>query len=89
MIIPHPESDLKLNIMVLGAEVIKILQGANTDKYILVEKVLTNFLKTDDRRTPDLFIHCLLFLYSVGLIDQKGYKIKLTPQIIEQPNLFN
>jgi hypothetical protein len=89
MIIPHPESDLKLNIMVLGAEVIEILQASKSDKYILVEKILTIFLKIDNRRTPDLFIHCLLFLYSVGLIDQKGYKIKLIPQIIEQPNLFN
>lgn len=90
MIIPHPESDLKLNVMVLGSEVIKILKTrSNGDKYVLVENILTDFLKGDERRTPDLFIYSLLFLYSVGLIDQRGYKVKLIQQVAKQTKLFD
>src|SRR5665648_1253561 len=78
MIIPHPESDLKLNVMVLGSELIKILtKRGKGARYVLVENILTDFLKGDVRRTPDLFMYSLLFLYSIGLIDQRGYKICL------------
>jgi hypothetical protein len=90
MIIPHPESDLNLNVMVLGSEVIKILKTRSSgDKYVLVENILIDFLKGDERRTPDLFIFSLLFLYSVGLIDQRGYKVKLTQQVAKQTKLFD
>lgn len=90
MIIPHPESDLKLNVMVLGSELIKILnKRGKGERYILVENVLMDFLKGDERRTPDLFLYSLLFLYSIGLIDQRGYKIKLTPHVFEQAKLFD
>lgn len=90
MLIPHPESDMKLNIMVLGSELIEILRKrGKKNNYVLVENILTDFLKEDERRTPDLFIYSLLFLYSVGLIDQRGYKIKLTPQMPEKTNLFD
>lgn len=90
MIIPHPENDMKLNVMVLGSEVIEILKTRGKgDKYVLVENILIDFLKGDERRTPDLFMSSILFLYSVGLIDQRGYKIKLTPQIAKQIKLFD
>lgn len=90
MLIPHPESDMKLNVMVLGSEVIKILKTrCKGEKYVLVESILTDFLKGDERRTPDLFMYSLLFLYSVGLIERRGYKIKLTPQVVEQTKLFD
>lgn len=89
MIVPHPESDLGLNVMVLGAEIIKILNTSkNKDRHILVENVLGEFLKPDERRTPDLFIYSLLFLYSVGLVERKGYKVKLTPRNDIQTKLF-
>lgn len=89
MIIPHPENDIKLNIMVLGSDIIKIMKSkGKEEKFILVENILNEFLKVDERRTPDLFIYTLVFLYSIGLIDQKGYKIKLIPQITKQPKLF-
>lgn len=89
MIIPHPESDMKLNIMVLGSEIIKIMKSRVKDeRYILVENILTDFLKEDERRTPDLFMYSLIFLYSVGLIDQRGYKVKLSPKIRKQRTLF-
>ena len=90
MILPHPESELNLNVMVLGSELIKILtRRSNEERYVLVENIMTEFLAKDVRRTPDLFIHTLLFLYTIGLIDQKGYKIKLTPHVTQQINLFD
>lgn len=90
MIIPHPESEMKLNVMVLGSELIKILtKRGKGDRYVLIENILTDFLKEDGRRTPDLFMYSLLFLYSVGLIDHRGYKIKLTPYVEKQTKLFD
>jgi hypothetical protein len=89
MILPHPESDLNFNIMVLGSEIIKILRGKERGRgYILVETVLNQFLNSDEKRTPTNFIHTLIFLYSIGLIDRKGYKIKLTPIGEIQGELF-
>lgn len=90
MIKPHPESDMRLNIMVLGTDIIAMLNSkANKNKFVLVESLLTQFLKRDEKRSPDLFIYTLTFLYSVGLIEHKGYKVMLTPKIEQQQqNLF-
>ena len=81
MILPHPESDLSMNIMVLGADVVRLLQNR---EFVLLEDVLTDFVKKGAKRTPDLFFNTLVFLYSCGLIDKKGYKVRLTPQIVKQ-----
>ncbi|GAA3946808.1 hypothetical protein GO495_27315 [Chitinophaga oryziterrae] len=90
MIRPHPESDLQLNVMVLGSNVITLLKSKSKNgDYILLENIINDFLKADKKRTPDLFIYTLLFLYSIGLIDYKGYKIKLTPNLEKHPNLFD
>jgi hypothetical protein len=90
MIKPHPESDIRLNIMVLGSEIISILNSkVYKDRYVLVENILSEFLKRDTRRTPDLFLYALIFLYSVGLLEYKGYKIILTPSKEEQLDLFH
>lgn len=90
MILPHPESDMKLNIMVLGSELIAVLKNKNKDdKYVLIENLMTDFLKKDERRTPDLFMNSLVFLYSVGIINLKGYKIKLSRQLSPQIKLFD
>lgn len=87
MILPHPESDLYLNIMVMGADIVKMLKGSSN--FHLIENLIQNFLKKDKKRTPDMFLNTLTFLYSVGLIDQKGYRVKLTPrQYEEQRKLF-
>ncbi len=87
MILPHPESDLSLNIMVLGADIVKMLKGSSN--FYLVEKLIQKFLQKDKKRTPDMFLNALTFLYSVGLIEQMGYKVKLTPKQYEiQGNLF-
>lgn len=78
MILPHPESDLNLNIMVLGAEIIeKLSTKKNKDHFILIDKLLEDFLKKDKKRTPELFFHCITFLYSIEIIIYKGYKLKI------------
>ena len=74
MILPHPESDLRISIMVLGTDIIKILKKGN---YILVEDVMWEFIKASEKRTPEMFLNTLVFLYSFGLIEKKGYKIRL------------
>ncbi len=74
MIFPHPESDLSLSLMVLGSELIELL--GQEKGYIFVEDLLINFLGKDKRRTPDLFLDSLTFLYAVGVIQTNGYKIK-------------
>lgn len=85
MILPHPESDLSINLMVLGADIIQTLKGR---EFILVEDALSVFLKNSSKRTPDMFFNTLTFLYSCGLIEKKGYKIKLAPRNIRQIELF-
>ena len=85
MILPHPESDLSMNIMVLGIDIIRLLKR---QKFVLLEDVLTDFVNKDAKRTPDLFLNTLTFLYSCGLIEKKGYKIRLIPRNIGQMELF-
>jgi hypothetical protein len=86
MILPHPESDLKLNIMVLGAEIIEQLKGKD---FILVESLLEKFLKTGSKRTPDMFFNSLTFLYSCGILERKDYKVKIVAKSIKQTSLFD
>lgn len=93
MILPQPESNLKTNLMVLGADIISIM--GNTpykNKYVVVDDVMTKFLKRDKDRTPDLFLYALTFLHTLGSIDKKGYKIKLVKKENEgeiQTSLFD
>lgn len=85
MILPHPESDLSVNIMVLGTDIVRLLKGHD---FVLVEDVLTSFVKGGSKRTPDMFLNTLTFLYSCGLIEKKGYKIKITSRKMRQTDLF-
>jgi len=75
MITPQPESDLSLNIMVVGADVIKLLKQ-NKD-YMIVEDLMTKFISRDSRRTRNLFFDTLTFLYTLGLIGADNYKVRL------------
>lgn len=88
MILPHPESDFSTNILVVASDIIKELQKHKTS--VLLEKVMVSFLKKDIKRTPDLFIKSLTFLYSFGLIEYSNYKVKLIPKKTQnqQQNLF-
>ena len=87
MILPHPESDLSINILVLGKDVIELLKKKNT--FVLVESLLEEFLRNGSKRTPDMFLNTIAFLYSVGLIEQQGYKIKLNVSNSTQQLSFN
>lgn len=75
MILPHPETDFSTNILVVASDIIKELQKHKTS--VLLENVMESFLKKDIKRTPDLFIKSLTFLYSFGLIEYSNYKVKL------------
>ncbi len=87
MILPHPETDFSTNILVVATDVIKELK--HHKKTVLLEKVMQSFLNKDIKRTPDLFIKSLVFLYSFGLIEYDNYKVKLTPRTRKQQmNLF-
>jgi len=78
MILPHPESNLKINLMVLGADIIDILSKSPfKNKYAVIDDVMIKFMKVDINRTPDLFLYSITFLHLIGSIDKKGYKIKL------------
>jgi len=85
MILPHPESDLSVNILVLGTDIIKCLKNRG---FVLIEDVLITFLSKENKRTPDMFLNTLAFLFAVGVIEKKEYKIKLTPRIPKQIELF-
>jgi len=87
MILPQPESNLKTNLMVLGADIINIM--GNTpfkNKYAIVDDVMNRFLSRDKDRTPDLFLYALTFLHTLGSIEKKGYKIKLVKRENEGEN---
>lgn len=87
MILPHPETDFSTNILVVATDIIKELK--HHKKTVLLEKVMQSFLNKDIKRTPDLFIKSLVFLYSFGLIEYDNYKVKLTPRTQQQKmNLF-
>lgn len=87
MILPHPETDFSTNILVVATDIIKELKRHK--KSVLLEKVMQSFLNKDIKRTPDLFIKSLVFLYSFGLIEYDNYKVKLTPRTSKkQMNLF-
>ena len=87
MILPHPETDFSTNILVVATDIIKELKRHK--KTVLLEKVMQSFLNKGIKRTPDLFIKSLVFLYSFGLIEYDNYKVKLTPRTgKQQMNLF-
>ena len=75
MILPHPETDFSTNVLVVATDIISDLKQYKDT--VLLEKVLYSFLKKDVKRTPDLFIKSLIFLYSFGIIEYDNYKVKL------------
>ena len=85
MILPELESDLRMNILVLGNE---LLDQLIRKKEILIENLLTEFLEKDVKRTPNLFVETITILYAIGLIDIKDYKIRVVPYDKTQTTLF-
>lgn len=86
MLLPHPESDLSLNIMVLGSEVIELLNKEK--KFVFIDDIMNQFLQKDRRRSPEYFFDTVTFLYMLGIIDYKGYKIKILKNDHTQQTLF-
>ncbi len=82
MILPHPETDFSTNILVVSADIIRELKRHK--KTVLLEKIMQSFLNRDIKRTPDLFIKSLVFLYSFGIIEYDNYKVKLVLRINEK-----
>lgn len=85
MILPHPESDLSTNILVLGTEIIRLTRGKD---FVLIEDLMNSFIGGGKKRTPDLFLYTLTFLFACGVIEKKGYKIKLVQRRTEQMGMF-
>ena len=87
MILPQPESNLKTNLMVLGADIISIMDSSPfKNKYVIVDDIMNKFLNRDKDRTPDLFLYALTFLHTIGSIEKKGYKIKLVKKENQEAN---
>lgn len=76
MILPHPESDFKTNILIISADIIKILKKKKGN--LLIDDTMQSFLNQDKRRTPNMFFNSLLFLFTVGIIELNGYKLTLS-----------
>jgi hypothetical protein len=76
MIIPHPESDMSLNLMVVSSDIIRILKDKKD--YVLVDNALKEFMNNDERRTQDMFFNSVTFLFSIGIISEQNYKMRLT-----------
>lgn len=85
MSIIQPESDLSLNVVILGAEIISYLLDANEN--VIIEKILKKFIFKDSRRNHTLFFDTLTYLYSVGLIKLKDYCIKMISDKLKQRSL--
>ena len=75
MIIPQPESDLSLNLMILGADIIGILKKQHES--IVVDKLLKEFVKSDLRRTHEMFFNAFTYLYALGIVNERNYKVRL------------
>lgn len=73
MIIPQPEADMSLNILVVGADVIKVLRNNE----MTVDDVLKVFMKTDNRRTLRLFYDTLTFLFILGILEESNYILRI------------
>lgn len=82
MILPHPESDLSLNIMVMAADIIGFLKKRRN--YVLAVLLMDDFLKKDKRRTPDMFINSVTFLYALGYIKQDNLRLRLDDSAIRK-----
>lgn len=74
----NPETDLSLCPMVLGADIISILNRHREP--VMVDDLAAQFYRSDSRRKSKHFYETLEFLYMVGVIEHKAYHIFLTPE---------
>lgn len=72
MLIPTKHENLRLNVLVLGAEMLKLLRGG--DQWESVESLFDNLTE----RVPaslDQYYDAVLFLWLAGLVKKDGYFI--------------
>jgi hypothetical protein len=81
-----PDSCLDLSSAVLGADIVRIL-GRRTGS-VLVEAVLTDFLKGDARRTHTMFFDALTVLYCLGFVRLDDYRVELVAHDPPRETLF-
>ena len=74
MITPQPEADMSLNILIVAADVIKILFKNNE---MTVDGVLKEFMIKDNRRTHRLFYDTLTFLFILGILEESNYIVRI------------
>jgi len=84
MILPHPESDLSLNVMVMAADVVRTLK--KYQNFTFTDRLIDDFIKRDPRRTPEMFINSVTFLFAFGYIEQSGYKLRLDERNMRNAN---
>lgn len=92
MALLHPETNLAMSIITLGSHILNDLQNKNEP--ILVDTLLEKHLKRNKYCTIVNFLSTLEFLYSLGVIEQNGYKIRLITHsnqldMIELPHMEN
>lgn len=75
MALLHPESDLSMSTVAMGANLLKILREKK--RPLIVDELMESFLRADKRRTQVNFFTTLYFLYMLGTIDRDGYRIKI------------
>jgi hypothetical protein len=75
MIIPHPESDMSMNLMVIASEILGMLRKQKD--YTLIDNVFKEFINKDARRSPDMFFDAITYLYSLGIIKEQNYKMRV------------
>lgn len=72
MIIPPPEADLGQSPLVIGADLLELIKGAEG---AVVEDVMLKFLDTNETSTPDDFMDALCCLYALGLVEYESFKL--------------
>ena len=75
MALLHPESDLSLYVVVMGAGILSELSKKSP---IMIDDLLALFLKQDKRRTLINFYATLEFLYTIDAIEHEHYHAKST-----------
>lgn len=86
MLIPEPESDLSLNIIVLASDIIHLLHESKD--YLMIDDLMLKFLERNKKRTHSLFFDSLTFLYTLGIVIIKIYKVRLKKFGFTQKTLF-
>ena len=76
MIIPEPETDLSLSIIVVSADVIEIIRDiCNKKEYTILDELIDKFKKKDSRRSVNLLLDSLTFLCFIDVVYFEDYKI--------------